>query len=410
MTERVLLVEDDREVREALGQTLELAGLRPQLAGSYVAAKDFIEPSFDGVILSDVRMPGRDGFHLLEYARDADPELPVILLTGHGDIPMAVRGMAAGAFDFLEKPCEPEDLLAVVRKALETRGLALERRLLKRQAAAGDAASRMLPGISAEAEALRERVRAAAGTQAEALISGPQGSATSRVAEVIHMLSAASSGPFLKLPAACASGERLVRSFEEARGGTLFLDGAAALPPSAQYALIELIESASGARVLAGTCQDLEAELSAARFDADLYWRLDTLRVRVPSLGERPEDIPALFRLFLAESCDRLALPEPEVSAETAAMLMARDWPGNARELMNAAARYAIGFEDAVTEAGGGLSEQLARVERALLAEALRAHGGNATETARQLKLPRKTFYDKLTRRGLCPDEFRGQT
>ena len=138
MTNRVLLVDDDAAVREALGQTLELADLEPLTAGSFVEAKDHIGPGFDGVILSDIRMPGRDGFHLLDYAREADPDLPVILLTGEGDIPMAVRAMAAGAFDFLEKPCAPGDLVAVIERALRTRALVLENRRLK--AAARDRA------------------------------------------------------------------------------------------------------------------------------------------------------------------------------------------------------------------------------------------------------------------------------
>ena len=143
MTRRVLLVDDDAAVREALGQTLELADLIPVLAGSYIEAKDHIVPGFPGVIVSDIRMPGKDGFALLEFAHAADPELPVILLTGEGDIPTAVRGMASGAFDFLEKPCAPADLLTVVEKALKTRSLVLENRSLKAQVEAGDAAARL---------------------------------------------------------------------------------------------------------------------------------------------------------------------------------------------------------------------------------------------------------------------------
>jgi two-component system C4-dicarboxylate transport response regulator DctD len=131
MSKRVLVVDDDSAVREALGQTLELAEFTPVLAGSFVAAKDLIGPAFDGVILSDIRMPGRDGFHLLTYAQDKDPDLPVVLLTGEGDIPMAVRAMGQGAFDFLEKPCAASDLLPVLERALRTRALVLENRALR---------------------------------------------------------------------------------------------------------------------------------------------------------------------------------------------------------------------------------------------------------------------------------------
>ncbi len=149
MTDRVLLVDDDRAVREALGQTLELAGHKPVLAGSYIEAKDHISADFAGIVVSDIRMPGKDGFALLDHARKVDPDLPVILLTGEGDVPMAVKGMAGGAFDFLEKPCGPSDFLAVVGKALKTRALVLENRALKREIRRGDAAARMLVGTSA---------------------------------------------------------------------------------------------------------------------------------------------------------------------------------------------------------------------------------------------------------------------
>ncbi|MCP1170052.1 response regulator, partial [Limimaricola sp. ASW11-118] len=152
MTAKVLLVDDDREVREALGQTLELADLAPILAGSYLAAKDHISPRFDGVIVTDIRMPGRDGFHLLERAREIDAELPVILLTGEGDIPMAVRAMEQGAHGFLEKPCDPKALVATVRQALDLRAEVLAQRRAHAASVTGDAAARMLVGRSAQAE------------------------------------------------------------------------------------------------------------------------------------------------------------------------------------------------------------------------------------------------------------------
>ncbi len=162
MTEEVLLVEDDPLVREALAQTLDLAEYKVHAAGSFVAAKDVIAPEFPGVIVTDIRMPGRDGFHLLDYARAQDGELPVILLTGEGDIPMAVRAMQDGAFDFLEKPCDPKTLLASVERAMKLRALVLENRALKRRLTRGDHAARMIPGKSAVAQNYRDRLRAVA--------------------------------------------------------------------------------------------------------------------------------------------------------------------------------------------------------------------------------------------------------
>ena len=165
-----------------------------------MAAKDHIRADFPGVIVSDIRMPGRDGFHLLTYARDVDPELPVILLTGEGDIPMAVQAMGQGAFDFLEKPCAASDLLAVLERLLRSGRRFMEKRALKSELERGDPAARLLFGLSPQAEALRERVRNVAPTGAEVLVTGPPGSGVSKVAEVVHLMSPVAQGPFVKRP------------------------------------------------------------------------------------------------------------------------------------------------------------------------------------------------------------------
>jgi two-component system, NtrC family, C4-dicarboxylate transport response regulator DctD len=407
MIPKVLLVDDDRAVRQALGQTLELADMQPILAGSYIEAKDHISDKFSGVIVSDVSMPGKDGFALLDYAHSVDAELPVILLSGQGDIPMAVRSMGKGAFDFLEKPCAPSDLIAVVQKALRSRALVLENRQLRRQLQSSDAAARMIYGTSAVSEDLRNRIRSVARTTAEVLIWGEPGSSIPKIAEIIHMLSAAAARPFQRIAAASATPDSLAQVFEQAEGGSIFLNEVSGLGPASQFALLELMESDNPARILAGTNQDLAAEAQAGRFLHDLYYRLDAMRLRIPPLRERPEDIGVLFRTYVAQACEQAALPEPEIPEAVIAKLMARDWPGNARSVMNEAMRYAMGLTEDETEPSNGLAEQLARVERSLLEEALRRHGGNATLAAQALRVPRKTFYDKLTRHGLRPELFR---
>jgi two-component system C4-dicarboxylate transport response regulator DctD len=407
MSKLVLLVDDDKPVREALGQTLELADLHPVLAGSFIEAKDHIAADFDGVIVSDIRMQGKDGFALLAHAQSIDPDLPVILLTGEGDIPMAVKGISSGAFDFLEKPCAPKDLLAIVHKALKTRALVLENRRLKAQLTSGDAAARMLFGQSTMAEVLRQDVRAVARTSAEVLITGEPGTGTAKVAEVIHLLSGAAMRPFLKLAAASVTPDTLAAAFRQAAGGTLFLDEVAGLTPATQLAVLDLLEQGAGLRVIAGTYRDLEAEAGQGRFHPDLFYKLDVMRIRIPSLRERTEDIPVLFRHYVAIACEQAALPMPDIPPDLIARLMAQDWPGNARALMNAAMRFAMGLDEAGPEAGQGLAEQLALVERSLLIEALRRQNGNATEAARALKLPRKTFYDKLARHRIRAEIYR---
>lgn len=408
MTRKVLLVDDDAAVRDALGQTLELADLAPSTHASFVAAKNRITADFPGVILSDIRMPGRDGFHLLDYALEVDPELPVILLTGEGDIPMAVRAMSKGAFDFLEKPCASADLLAVLDRALRTRALVLENRALKHKLESGDAAARMLFGASPQAEALRTRARSVALTRAEVLVTGAPGSGISKVAEVIHLMSPVASGPFLKRSAASLTAEDVPRLCHEAAQGSLFLDEVQSLNAEAQYAIFDALEREAETRIIAGTTADLAQLVTAGNFSADLFYRLDVMRVRIPSLADRPADIPILFRHYVAQAAEQAGIQAPEVSPEFLASLMARDWPGNARSLMSAAMRFVLGMPEEVSEAAElGLSEQMAQVERSLLIAALGRQNGRAAAAAQSLKLPRKTFYDKLSRYGIRPEDYR---
>lgn len=408
MTRKVLLVDDDAAVREALAQTLELADYAPVTAGSFVAAKDHIRADFPGVIVSDIRMPGRDGFHLLTYAHEIDPDLPVILLTGEGDIPMAVRAMGQGAFDFLEKPCAAADLLEVLGKAFAERTQILEQRALKNELERGDPAARLLFGLSPQAEALRERVRTVALTGAEVLVTGPAGSGISKVAEVVHLMSPLGQGPFVKRPSSGLTPDALVQVCEDAAGGSLFLDEISAMPEATQYAALEAVEQGIGARILAGTTADLAVLSAEGRFHADLFYRLDVMRVRIPSLAERPEDIPVIFRHYVAQAAEQAGIAEPEISSEHLASLMASDWPGNARSLMSAAMRFVLGMPEEVAQATDlGLSEQMARVERSLLIAALGRHNGKASDAAKALKLPRKTFYDKLARYQIRPEDYR---
>ena len=408
MIRTVLLVDDDAAVREALAQTLELADIKPLTAGSFVAAKDRITDKFEGVILSDMRMPGRDGFHLLDYARKQDPDLPVILLTGEGDIPMAVEAMGQGAFGFLEKPCAPAELLSVLERALKTRALVLDNRRLRRLVETGDPAARMLFGTSDLANGLRKQVRLVAQTDGDVLVTGAPGAGVSKVAEVIHLSSIRSKAPFVKRAAAGLSPDALTDILNEAEGGSLFINEIGQLPAQLQLTLSEAVEGRTPVRLIAGSTQDLAAEVSAGRFNADLYYRLEVLTVRIPSLAERPEDIPVMFRRYVDIAAEQSGQSAPEVTPQVVGGLMARDWPGNARALMSAAMRFVMGLpDDGEQDAALGLAEQMAHVEQSLLEAALRRAHGQASAAAEALKLPRKTFYDKLTRYGIKTEDFR---
>ena len=407
MTRQVLLVDDDPDIRDALGQTLMLADLEPVLAGSFVAAKDLITRAFDGVVVTDVRMPGRDGFFLMDYVRQADPDLPVIVLTGEADIPMAVKAMSAGAFDFLEKPCAPQDFLSVIERALSARSEIVESRRRKIALDSGDAATRMLYGQSEKSEELRARARAVARVGGEVLLTGDPGSGTPKIAEVIHLLSSAARHQFVKRAAAELDGEAVAVALAAATEGTLYIDEVSAMPAGGQFALLERLETGGGPRIIAGTTRSLDDEVAAGRFHADLFYRLDLLRVRIPPLRERPEDIPVLFREYVTQACEQANLPQPKITPDVNARLMAQEWPGNARALMNAAMRFVMGLHQVDEDTNLGLAEQMAQVERSLLVGALQRHRGTVTAAVSDLKLPRKTFYDKLAKHGLKAEDYR---
>lgn len=408
MTAPVLVVDDDPIVREALTQTLELEEFPVVSAGSFVEAKDHITATFPGVILSDMRMPGRDGFHLLQFTRDTDAELPVILLTGEGDIPMAVRAMTQGAFGFLEKPCAPAELMAVIERAQKAREMALENRRLKAQLETGDAAARIIYGSSPQAEALRHRARSVARINAEVLISGPPGAGISKVAEVIHLCGAHPDGPFAKHTAAGLDPSAFATLIEDTQGGSLFLDEVQSMPMQTQFALLTLLETGEHPRLIFGSAAPLDDAVQSGALHADLYYRLQALQVRIPGLSERPEDIPVLFRQYVAQAAEQAGIAAPDITPEVISSLMAQDWPGNARALMSAAMRFTLGLPGEETQTAGlGLADQMAQVERSLLAEALRKHQGRAAAAAETLKLPRKTMYDKLAKYGLKPESFR---
>ncbi|WP_299149803.1 sigma-54 dependent transcriptional regulator [uncultured Tateyamaria sp.] len=408
MTVQVLVVDDDAAVRDALAQTLELADLSPLTAGSFVVAKDHITRDFDGVIVSDIRMPGRDGFYLLAHTRKVDADLPVILLTGEGDIPMAVQAMREGAFGFLEKPCAPSDLLSVLERALKARALVLENRRLRTLVESGDPAARMLFGESVQANGLRARVRLVAPLETEVLVTGAPGTGISKVAEVIHLSSLRSKAPFVKRAAADLAPRVLAKALDVAAEGSLFLDEITRLPAASQLALLEALEGGARARLIAGSTSDLGAAVEAGLLNADLYYRIEVMPVRIPSLSERPEDIPVLFRHYVAQAAEQAGLSAPEIGPDHMAALMAQDWPGNARSLMSAAMRFVLGMPEEIGKvADQGLAEQLARVERALLIAALGRQNGHASAAAEALKLPRKTFYDKLKRYGIRAEDYR---
>lgn len=424
MNLKILLVDDDPVVREALGQSLDIAGYSVVFAGSFIEAIDHISPAFEGVVLSDVRMPGKDGFALLARCRQVDKDLPVVLITGEGDVPMAVRAMDAGALNFVEKPVSNERLIEVVARACDLRKTVLENRALKARMAAKDAAERLIIGQSEAMQNLRRQLRVVASAHSDALITGETGVGKELAARVIHALSGGNA-PFIAvncgmltagLTQAVLFGDNSRKgAFARANGGTLFLDEIGAMPLDQQVNLLRILEERSvedrfgtsqrlDIRVLAASHESLPEMVTEGRFRPDLFFRLDVARLQIPPLRDRREDIGVLYKHFLEAAQAELGLPSGQIAL---ADLLAKNWPGNARELRNHARRAAMGLDDKEGEPEIGLAAALGRVEAHLIEQSLLRHQGHIPKVCEALGLPRKTLYDKLKRHGIKPEHFR---
>ena len=438
----VRLIDDDADLLAAQTQSLKIAGFKTEAFSDPLQALEGLTPDYPGVVLSDVRMPGIDGIEVHRRLRALDPELPVILITGHGDVPMAVEAIRNGAWDFLTKPVGLDQLSAALRRASQARALVLENRELKAMRNAPMAKGQLL-GASPAISHLREAVSRLAEAGVDVMITGPSGAGKEAVARAIHAEGPRKSKPFIHL--ACdtldearfdldffgaESGHpdaprhvRLVGRIEKAHRGTLFLDRVDMLSPALQAKILHVIErrefwSAGAAaprpldiHVMASTSADLAALVAEGRFHADLFYRLSGVTLNVPPLSERRADIPVLFRTFLLAAAQRQGLPLPPITPLTQARLDSYDWPGNARELRQFAEAHVLGMpmlgEDGGAEASADLSTMMARYEANLLREALRATRGHVTKAMGQLGLARKTFYDKLARHGIQPETFR---
>ncbi|MBV4537686.1 sigma-54-dependent transcriptional regulator [Pseudomonas urmiensis] len=440
MLNSVIVVDDEASIRTAVEQWLSLSGFSVQLFARAEECLAQLPAHFPGVIISDVRMPGMGGLQLLEQLHAQDPDLPVILLTGHGDVPMAVEAMRNGAYDFLEKPFTPQHLLGSLRRALEKRQLVLENRRLHEQADLKARLESTLLGMSQGLQQLRRQVLDLASLPVNVLIRGETGSGKERVARCLHDFGPRADKPFVALNCAAipealfeaelfghesgaftgAQGKRIGK-LEYANGGTVFLDEIESMPLAQQAKLLRVIQEQKlerlGAnqsinvdlRIIAATKPDLLEEARAGRFREDLAYRLNVAELRLAPLRERREDIPLLFEFFARTSAERLNRSAPALSGAQLAQLLAHDWPGNVRELANAAERHALGLGASSAEqshGGSSLVEQMEAFEAQCLRAALRQHKGEIKGVMETLQLPRRTLNEKMQRHGLIREDF----
>ena len=433
----VLFVEDDPAVRLGSTQALQLAGLRVTGFGSAEQVLPRVVPGFAGVLVTDVRLPGMDGLALLSRALQIDPTLPVILVTGHGDISMAVQAMRLGAYDFLEKPFSPDQLTEVVQRALEKRALSLEVDQLRRKLAGYESIEARLIGRSSAMQRLRRLVLDVASSDADVLILGETGTGKELVARCLHDCGRRREGNFAAIncggmPEALFESEmfgheagaftgaarRRIGKIEHARGGTLFLDEIETMPMNLQVKMLRALQERQferlgsnelrpmDSRVVAATKADLLQAAQAQKFRDDLYYRLSVVVLHLPPLRERREDIPLLFTHFAMQAALRHGREQPAVAPRHLQALMAHAWPGNVRELRNIADRFVLGLWDgeegfrSLAQEPRSLDEQMAQFERYLIREALEACNGSAAAAAERLGVPRKTLYDKMRRLG----------
>lgn len=436
----VTLIEDDHDFRAALVERLEMEDFTVDAFPSAETALEQIDADFAGVVITDIRMPGMDGRQVLSRLQALDAALPVILITGHGDIAEAVAAMNAGAYDFVAKPFAFERLLESLKRALEKRALVLDNRRLT---ALSSEAGLELPliGNSPAIRALRTSITQIANTRMDVLIEGETGSGKEAVARALHNNSRRRPQPFVavncgalpdslieselfghELGAFSGAMRRRIGLVERAHNGTLFLDAVDTMPLNVQVKLLRVLEEREihpvGAdtprivdiRVLASSTDDLGEAVAQGRVREDLYYRLNAVRLRMPSLRERREDIALLFASLLARAQIGPDGVTPVVTDEVRSRLLKSPWTGNIRELSHFAQRFALGLETRENEPHQqemGLTERIAWLERRILQDTLETVDGNITEALRQLRIPRKTLYDKLKRHGLKPAEFR---
>ena len=435
---QIYLIEDDDDVRRGCEQSIQLANLSVRSFITAEAALAAMEDFPPAVVVSDVRLSGISGLELLDEMQKYDRDIPLILITGHGDVSMAVQAMRDNAYDFIEKPFHAEHLLDVIRRALEKRHLILEVHRLQEQLV--NRGKMPLIGHSDEIQKVRRAIAALAPTDVDLLIFGETGSGKEVVAHAVHDLSGRT-GPFVAincgaLPEAIFESEifgheagaftgaikKRIGKIEYADGGTLFLDEIESMPLLLQVKLLRVLQDHCVERLGGNSCIPVDCRIVAASkvnlkhlseqgsFRTDLYYRLNVISIEVPPLRKRLEDIVPLMAHFISQAASRFNREAVTWTEEDLLKWQQHDWPGNVRELKTVAERLCLGVSDGIESSGIVATSLAAKVEvyeRSLIRDALKSTKGNVSVAAELLQMPKKTLYDKLNMHDLEPKNYR---
>jgi DNA-binding NtrC family response regulator len=438
---KIAIVDDERDMRQSISQWLALSGYDTETFGSAEDALKVLGSDYPGIVISDIKMPGMDGMQFLKKLMGSDSALPVIMITGHGDVPMAVEAMRVGAFDFLEKPFNPDRMSELAKRATVARRLVLDNRALRQELSDGNQLMKKLIGSSPVMERLKEDILDLGQADGHVLIDGETGTGKTLVAHALHAVGSRAGKKFVLVSCATLEEQALSKrlfgpmlpedgqlpAIEEARGGTLVLEDIDALSEGLQAKLLGVINeqgTPAETRIIAisnlqeagRTCEDV--------LRPDLFYRLAALRVTVPPLRQRGEDILILFTRLSEQFSEEYGCESPQVTAQEAAQLLQAPWPGNVRQLINIAERAVLQarrgsgtiasllmsdheeMQPVMTTEGKPLKEYVEAFERMLIDNTMRRHKGSISGVMDELCLPRRTLNEKMAKYGLQRSEY----
>ena len=437
---KIAIVDDEKDMRQSISQWLALSGFDTETFPSAEDALKSLGADYPGVVVSDIKMPGMDGMAFLKKLMSVDSALPVIMITGHGDVPMAVEAMRVGAYDFLEKPFNPDKMTELAKKATQRRRMVLDARALRRDLGDGSTIMKKLVGASPVMERLREDILDIAQADGHVLIDGETGTGKTLVAHALHAVGAKAGREFVVVACAGREEDDLARqlfgpldeggqrpSVEEARGGTLVLEDIESLPEALQARLLAWINeqgSPAETRIVAISNLQEQGKTVEDCLRPDLYYRLAAMKITLPPLRQRGEDILMLFTRFADQFAEEYGCSAPAVTAQEAAQLLQAPWPGNIRQLTNIAERAVLQarrgsgtiasllmndhdeVQPVMTTEGKPLKEYVEAFERMLIDNTMRRHKGSIVGVMEELCLPRRTLNEKMAKYGLQRSDY----